>query len=246
MPVVVTIVGCGDAFGSGGRFQTCFAVEAGGRRVLVDCGASSLVAMRRTGLEPGAIEAIVLSHLHGDHFGGLPFFILDAQFISKRTAPLTIAGPPGTEARVTQAMETFFPGSAEISRRFEVIFLELPAGAGSTVGPARVTPTEVIHGSGAPACALRLEIGERAIGYSGDTEWTDALRDVANGTDLFICEASTYDTRVTGHIAYTDLLARRRELNCKRLLLTHMGPAVLSRLDDLEIDTAADGQVITL
>ena len=67
--MTVTIIGCGDAFGSGGRFQTCFAIETAGRRVLVDCGASSLIAMRRTGMDPLAIEAIVLSHLHGDHFG---------------------------------------------------------------------------------------------------------------------------------------------------------------------------------
>ena len=244
--MTVTIVGCGDAFGSGGRFQTCFAIETAGRRVLVDCGASSLIAMRRMGMDPLAIEAIVLSHLHGDHFGGLPFFILDAQFVSKRTAPLTIAGPPGTEIRVTQAMETFFPGSSTVARRFETRFVEMPVAVSSSVGPVQVRPTEVIHGSGAPAYALRIEAPDGVVGYSGDTEWTDVLYDVAQGADLFICEASTYDTRVPGHIAYTSLLKHRRRFDCKRLLLTHMGPDVLAHLADLEIEAAADGQVIRL
>ena len=242
----VTIVGCGDAFGSGGRSHTCFAVETAGRTILVDCGASSLIAMRRVGLDPLAVEAIVLSHLHGDHFGGLPFFILDAQFVSTRTTPLTIAGPPGTQTRVTQAMETFFPGSSSVERRFETRFVEMAAGAPASIGPVQVTPTEVIHRSGAPAYALRVETADRAIGYSGDTEWTDALSEVAKGTDLFICEASAYDTQVPGHITYTALLEHRAQLDCARLLLTHMGPEVLAHLADLEIDTAADGQVIRL
>jgi ribonuclease BN (tRNA processing enzyme) len=89
------VLGCGDAFGSGGRFNTCFHVETSATRFLIDCGASALIAMRRFGVEPNGVETVFLTHLHGDHFGGLPFLILDAQLVSRRTAPLTIAGPPG-------------------------------------------------------------------------------------------------------------------------------------------------------
>ena len=246
MAVVLTVLGCGDAFGSGGRFQTCFAIEAGDTRVLLDCGASSLVAMRQAGLEPRAVDAIILTHLHGDHFGGLPFFILDAQFVSERTAPLTIAGPPGTESRVLQAMETFFPGSSRSPRTFETRYVEMPAMRPTMVGVVQVTPAEVRHGNGMPAYALRLELEGLTISYSGDTEWTDTLLPIARDADLFICEASVFDKRVKGHIAYTTLLARREALGCRRLLLTHMGPDVLARLEELEIDAATDGQVITL
>ncbi|HAK55819.1 MAG: MBL fold metallo-hydrolase [Vicinamibacterales bacterium] len=246
MAVVLTVLGCGDAFGSGGRFQTCFAIDAGETRVLLDCGASSLVAMRQAGVDPRTIDAIFLTHLHGDHFGGLPFFILDAQFLSKRTAPLTVAGPPGTEARVLQAMETFFPGSTKVDRRFDTRFVELLPAQPTAVGTVVVTPADVVHGSGAPAYALRLEVDGRAIGYSGDTEWTEALLPIARDADLFICEASVFDKAIPGHITYTTLVARRAQLECRRLLLTHLGPDVLAQLDELEIDAATDGQVITL
>src|SRR5256885_5253601 len=101
----VRFLGSGDALGSGGRFQTCIHVQAAGAQVLLDCGASSLVAMRRFGVDPQAIDAVVLSHLHGDHFGGVPFLILDAQF-KRRTRPLTVAGPPGVEARVRATMRS--------------------------------------------------------------------------------------------------------------------------------------------
>jgi ribonuclease BN (tRNA processing enzyme) len=112
----LTIVGSGDAFGSGGRFNTCFMLEAQGRVVLMDFGASSLVALRAQGHDPNRIDAIVLSHLHGDHFGGVPFLLLDAQFLSRRTHPLVIAGPPGTRERIDAAMEVRWSRSRRVLR----------------------------------------------------------------------------------------------------------------------------------
>ena len=101
--VTVTFAGSGDAFGSGGRFQACIHLRPAGPPaagpVLLDCGATSLPALRRCGLDPGEIGAVFVSHLHGDHFGGLPFLILDGQF-SRRSMPLQVAGPPGIRARL--------------------------------------------------------------------------------------------------------------------------------------------------
>lgn len=102
-------LGTGDAFGSGGQFNTCFLVERSEASLLIDCGASSLIAMRRFGVDPNSIAAILISHLHGDHFGGLPFFILDAELVSRRTRPLCVIGPKGTAAQVEALMEASFP-----------------------------------------------------------------------------------------------------------------------------------------
>src|SRR5262249_33892577 len=87
----VRFIGSGDAFGSGGRFQTCILLEGNTESALIDCGASSLVALKASGINPSTMGSILITHLHGDHFGGIPFFILDAQF-AKRTQPLIIAG----------------------------------------------------------------------------------------------------------------------------------------------------------
>src|SRR5256886_11967041 len=152
----VRFLGSGDAFGSGGRFQTCIHAQAAGAQVLLDCGATSLVAMRRFGVDPQAIDAVVLSHLHGDHFGGVPFLILDAQF-KRRTRPLTLAGPPGVEARVRATMEVLFPGSTAVERRFVTRFVELADRLPQGLGPFTVTPFPVVHASGAPSFALRSE-----------------------------------------------------------------------------------------
>ena len=93
MSVDVLFLGTGDAFGSGGRLQTAALVTGSGARVLVDCGSATLPALRARGIDTGSIDAIFLTHLHGDHFGGVPFFLMDAHYGSTRSAPLTIAGP---------------------------------------------------------------------------------------------------------------------------------------------------------
>ena len=109
-----------------------------------------------SGIEPQDLDAVVVSHLHGDHFGGIPFLVLDAQF-SHRAEPLLLAGPPGLEARMWQAMEVLFPGSSSVQRRFPIHFLELPERTACRVLDLSVTAYAVPHPSGAPAYAIRLE-----------------------------------------------------------------------------------------
>jgi ribonuclease BN (tRNA processing enzyme) len=243
--VQLQFLGSGDAFGSGGRFQTCFLLRGGGGDMLIDCGASSLIALKRAAVDPAEIGWVLLSHLHVDHFGGVPFLILDGQF-SRRTRPLVVAGPPGLQTRMTEAMEVCFPGSTRAARRFSTELVELPERLTTPVGPARVTPFVVAHASGAPSYALRVEYGGKVIAYSGDTEWTDALLDTARGADLFICEAYFFNKKITGHLDYQTLCAHRDRIECRRIILTHMGPEVLSRLGEVEFECAEDGKIIAL
>jgi ribonuclease BN (tRNA processing enzyme) len=244
--VTVTFLGCGDAFGSGGRFQTCIHLHADAGCFLVDCGASSLVAMKQRGLDPALVEAILITHLHGDHFGGLPFFLLDAQFVTRRTRPLIVAGPPGLAARVRAAQEVFFPGSPATAWRFGLEFVELPLGRETTVGSLTVQPYVVEHASGAPAYALRVRCGGKVLAYSGDTGWTDTLLEAARDADLFVCEAYTFDKPIKHHLDYRTLMERRADLGCRRLVVTHLSDDMLGRLTDLDVEAATDGLVITI
>lgn len=243
--VLLRFLGSGDAFGSGGRFQTCLYLEGPAGALLVDCGASSLIAIKRAGLDPSEIGWVLLTHLHGDHFGGVPFLILDGQF-SRRERPLLLAGPPGVQERVEAALEVLFPGSSGVSRRFPLTFLELAEGAAQPVGPVRVTAFPVEHPSGAPAYALRVEYAERVLAYSGDTAWTERLVEVARGADLFVCEAYTFEKSVPYHVSYRTLREQRGRLDCRRLIVTHMGPEMLRRAEEAEVECAADGQAVAL
>ncbi len=236
----VRFLGSGDAFGSGGRLQTCILAESDAHSCLIDCGASSLIALKGAGVNPNDIDTVLVSHLHGDHFGGLPFLILDAQF-SSRSNHLLVAGPPGLQARVVEAMEVFFPGSSGVRRKFEVRYQELSEGVPASVDLFRVTPYEVLHTCGAPAYALRVEVDGRIVCYSGDTAWTDRLVAAASGADLFICESYFYDKQVPFHLDYATFMQHRSEFDCKRIVLTHMGSDMLSHLRDLRLEAAHDG-----
>ena len=159
------VLGCGDAFGSGGRFHTCFHVSAGSASILIDCGASSLIAMRRFGVDPNTIQTVLISHLHGDHFGGLPFLLLDAQFVSRRTTPLTIAGPPSLSMRLQALRETMFPGSTESDLGFPLEIIELEPQLTAEVNGVSVTPYPVRHPQEPPhtRCAARSGARPSAI-----------------------------------------------------------------------------------
>jgi ribonuclease BN (tRNA processing enzyme) len=242
----IRFLGSGDAFGSGGRLHTCIHVCSEDATFLIDCGASSLIAMKRFGIDPASIDVVLVTHLHGDHFGGIPFLVLDAQFVSRRTRPLTVAGPPDLQRRVHDAMEVLFPGSSRVRRRFSLEFIELPEGEAIDIGALTVTPYGVVHPSGAPAYALRVECGRKVVSYSGDTEWTDSLLRAARGADLFVCEAYFFEKKVPYHLDYRTLMAHRAQLGCRRLILTHMSEDMLRRLGDIEVECAEDDKLLVL
>jgi ribonuclease BN (tRNA processing enzyme) len=238
-------IGCGDAFGSGGRFNTCFHVEAAGANFLIDCGATSLVAMKRLPIERSAIDLILLTHFHLDHLGGVPFFVLDAQLVAKRTRPLMIAGPPGLPAWYDRLLAATFPGERKLP--FELTLREVKIGVRNQIGALNFTPFHVRHDDNAGPClAYRIELEGKVICYSGDTEWTDSLVEAARGADLFICECYTFDKAVRAHLSLSTLRDKLPIISAKRVILTHMSEDMLSRASETEFETASDGKMISV
>jgi ribonuclease BN (tRNA processing enzyme) len=242
-PLRLRFLGSGDAFGSGGRFQTSLYLEGPGGRVLLDCGATALVAMKRADIDPASVGWILLTHLHGDHFGGVPFLVLDGQF-SRRERPLVVAGPPGTPERVTAALEVLFPGSSRVTRRFATDVVELASGRATPIGPLTVTAFPVEHASGAPSYALRVGWAGKVVTYSGDTEWCEALVDAARGADLFVCEAYTFERRIRYHLDHATLAENLGRIEARRVILTHLGPEMLARRGEAAAECADDGLVV--
>ncbi len=239
-------VGSGDAFGSGGRNNTCFHVTGDQVNFLIDCGASSLPALKRASIRREAIDLILITHFHGDHFAGLPFLLLDAQF-SRRTRPLVIAGPQGIERRLTQVMEALFENSSKTAQKFELSVVALSPEETRSFGAVDVTPFPVVHGeSGGPFLAYRIEAAGRTIAYSADTEWTDTLIPLARDADLFIAEANTFEKTVKNHLSLKALEAHLDKIKPKRLILTHMSDDMLRRLDTLAYTAAYDGLTVAL
>jgi len=244
--VTLSVIGCGDAFGSGGRLQTCFYIEAGTTRLLLDCGVTALIGLKRMNIDPNGIDTIFVSHLHGDHFGGIAFIEREAQIEGSRTRPLTIVGPEGTEKAVKASLDAFFPGASNTPRSFPLEFATYAVGSSWHRDQIALSAVGAAHTAGTNAHALRLDAAGTVIVYSGDSEWTDDLPAIANGADLLICEAYSYEQARRNHMTLATLKSHLSELRCKRLLLTHMGTDMLQRLPLPDFEAAYDGLVITL
>jgi ribonuclease BN (tRNA processing enzyme) len=237
--VRVSFIGSGNAFADGGRSHACILVSAPGVSLLLDCGGSSLPAIKRE-IDPEALDAIAISHLHGDHFGGIPYLLIEQHYASRR-APLAIGGPRGLPERLRAAETALFP---DFFRKTTLGFpvREIALGADEVdLGGARVSALPVKHVAESDPHGLRVRVGHKLIAYSGDASWSAELARVASDADLFICDASYFDTEDPSHISYRTLMSHRDELRCKRIVLTHLGAETLARIGELEVDHAVDG-----
>lgn len=245
----LTVVGCGDAFGSGGRLQTCFHVEREQGAFLIDCGATALIGHQKLGLDPAKVETILISHLHGDHFSGLVWWLLRAVYVEKRTAPLVVAGPRGIETRVWQACEALFAGAFVLPMPFPLSFVEMTAGERCVIGGLAVTPFEVSHPSGAPSHALRIEADGRVLAFSGDTEWVEALAACGRNADFFVCECFGLETPTAFHMTWQLLQRELPRIAARRTMITHMSNEMLAataRGVAVGVIVAEDGLVVDI
>ncbi len=246
----LTILGCGDAFSGGGRLPSCYLLETGEATFLVDCGPSILPALKRMGRSTNDIGVIVISHLHGDHFGGLPFLLIDAIYPARRTAPLTLVGPPGLEARFRLACEVFYPRVLDAPHAFPLEFVELTAGTAHHVDAlpgVAITPFEVNHYSGSPSYALRFETADKVFAFSGDTGWTETVVEAGRGADLYLLECYQYDLKLEVHLDYVTIAQHFDAIGARQIVLTHMGEGMLakaSKVDDSRCTLADDGMII--
>jgi len=242
----VRFVGSGDSFGSGGRFQTCILGEIGGRRFLMDCGTSSLIALRQQGIDPNDIEVILVTHMHGDHCGGVPFLLMDAMLGSKRTRPLVVAGPPGTRGAMEALRDALFPGSQAMKPKFDYRYVEMQAGVPNDIDGICVTPFPALHTPETSPTMLRVECGGRVLMYTGDTEWTDAIVAAADNADLLVTECCFYEKAVRTHMNYKAFKAQLARINAKAVVLTHMAREMLEHAHEVPERCAHDGMVFRL
>lgn len=246
----LTVIGSGDAFGSGGRLQTSFHVRDEDKVFLIDCGASTLIGMHRENLDPNEVTTIFISHLHGDHFAGLVWWKIHAHHTARRERKLTLVGPVGLEKRLFDACEALFPGSGILPPKFELEFIEYEAEAPIEVNGTKLTAFRGEHPSGGLSASLRLERSGRTLSYSGDTQWVDDLVKCATGADLFITECYSYDQlQVPYHLNWKVLSEKIGVLGAHQIMLTHMNNNMLGNRDNIgrnDILLASDGLVVDI
>ncbi|WP_201451761.1 MBL fold metallo-hydrolase [Rhodovarius lipocyclicus] len=226
--------------------NACFALTEAGGITLLDCGATALVAMRRWGVDPDRIGTIAISHLHGDHFGGLVFLLREATLFRRPRRDLILAGPPSLQLRLEAAMEAFFPGGWAAQRQFDLRFVILQPGETTHLPGLSIRPVKAFHTRGTEALALRLDLAGRSIGYTGDSEWVDGLLEIGRDADLLIAEAWMPGTATPRHMALGALQQRLSLMRPKRVLLTHLGTALLADRAAIPEPVAEDGLELSL
>lgn len=240
----VIVLGAGDAFGSGGRRQSSYLVQSRSSTFLMDAGPTTLAALKDARVSPADVDFVVLSHLHGDHFGGIPFLILEYMYETRRSRELVVAGPVGTEERVHSLYRAMYLENSEKELTFPLRFLTLEAGRPIELSGVPIEPFAVPHQIREPSLGLKIRLDGKVIVYSGDSGWTEDFVPRTADADLFLCECCYWQTEVDFHNNYPELERQRARIKAKRLILSHLGSEVLEKLDQLAIEYAYDGMVI--
>ena len=240
------ILGCGDAFGNGGRNQSGYLIEATDRLFLLDCGATSLLAMKKLAIDSRQLDAIFLSHLHGDHFAGLPFFFIEYLYEKTRERPLHVAGPVGTEEKARGLFDLMYGKGTQPGDLPTTSFHVLEPRRTSTIQGIEVYPFRVPHQVNETSLALKVSYNGKHIFFSGDSAWTDEFLENARGVDVFICECTYYDKETSNHMSYLQLREQLPRLSCHRIILTHMGSDMLAHSADVSYEMAEDGMIVEI
>jgi ribonuclease BN (tRNA processing enzyme) len=237
----LVFVGTSDAFGAGGRRQSAMLLRTPGGTALIDCGATTSGGLCELGIARDEIDTILISHFHGDHFGGIPFLLLGALYEDHRRRPLCIAGPRGIEQRVRALATAMGYSMDEREWTFPILFEELHPGREREIGPVRVDAFEVFHQPQTVPHGLVLRFGGRRLVYSGDTGFFPSFAARVCEADLFVCECTYLDNDFEYHISHKDLVARQHEFHCGRIVLTHLGDEMLAYREKAAFETADDG-----
>ena len=237
----VVFVGTSDAFGAGGRRQSAVMLRLGGGGVLVDCGTTTGTGLAELGIERDEIDSIVISHFHGDHYGGIPTILLAALYEDERKHPLRIVGPPGIEARVRELAHAMCYGIEDREWSYPIHFQEFHPGATLEAGPVRVEAFEALHQQHTRPHGVVLRDSQCRIAYSGDTGWFEDLPRHVGESDLFICECTYHDFDFEFHLNHEQLVEHKHEFQCGRIVLTHLGSQMTDRRGRAAFETADDG-----
>lgn len=246
-PVTVTLLGTGDAFASYGRSQAGYLLDAPGGRVLMEAGPGLLPALKNNRIATDSFDLLLISHLHGDHYAGLPFLILEYMWEKRRKKVLTVAGPQNLEERTWRMMRLMFPRFAleEVRHKFKFVVLE--PGSSTRLGKFQVRAIRSLHTRPDVSLSFRVDSGGKSIVFSGDSGWNDELVDLCAGADLFLCECTYFESaQLTFHMNYPLLAANRDKFKVRRMILTHLGREVLSRENEIGIEMGFDGMKIEI
>lgn len=215
------LLGTGAALSDPHRTTTMLAFESDGAVLVVDCGGDVVQRLMQAGLDPNAIDALIVTHEHADHVSGFPLFV-EKLWLAQRRRPIPVYGIAPALAQARRAWESFdtsgWEGVPEIQWR------EVAHEAGAIVLEDerwRVTATPGDHS--VPVIALRVadRRGGGVVAYSCDTSKSDKVTQLAQGADILVHEATG---KGPSHSSATEAAEVAAAAGVGRLLLVHVPP----------------------
>ncbi len=248
----VLMIGTGTLKPDPRRYGAGILLEVGGLRLLLDCGPSVVYKLFSAGIDATELDAVFLSHFHVDHTSDLPdlisSFAADRLGYPKRPErPLTLIGPPGLVDFLETVIDRnpYYGYVGQWNRMLKLVEpVEIGGNSELRIGEAVLRFAEVDHPSG---YAIRVNIGDISVTYSGDTAPTDSLVGLASGTDLLIHECTFPSEALMGkHTSEKGLAEVASRAAPKQLVVTHLSPAWVGREHEIvaALRTSFSGRVV--
>lgn len=240
----LTILGSGTVVPDGMRNSAGYFIETGEVRLMMDCGAGTVHALARYGCDWERLTHIYISHFHVDHVGELAslFFAFKYGMRSERDEPLTIIGPRGLD-RVIDGLkqafgETLFSPTFPVNLRLVDPDEEIELAGNIWLAVAKTPHTD-------ESLAVRVNSGASSIGYTGDTDYSEAVGRFFAKASVMISECSLRERRPgVRHVSINDVARMARLAEAERLIVTHFYFAVDEKEVTREIRREYSGEVI--
>ena len=221
----LAFMGSGNAFAP----QRCWSGFVLNDRYLFDLPPTALYGLKCLGAPLARIDTIFISHFHADHFFGLPFLLLEYAYETRRTAPLTLVGPPGLEERARAVVDLAYPWLFGRENGYQLRFVEVEDGREGELNGVRYEAVEVAHGGDVLQCyGYRVTAANRVLAYTGDTTYCDQLVRLGRKADVMVCDctyASGHDN--PEHMSLDEVCELQARLGeATQFVLTHVGPGV--------------------